>query len=251
MFFKRKFPNIESNVPFEKVSSDIYGPFDISEFKHEKSKSKAYYVTFTDIYSRLTRIYLLQNISGETIIKKLKSWICEFGPPKILISDNGKQYISKIIKKFLNSNNIKQLLIPPYSPISNGISERINKSITEGLRFNRYDKLDKIKKWVEFKINYNFNRNLGTSPNSLIDGYDFFDPHFVKKTFKKRIIRRKNSSEIKKLNTGDYVYLKNFMSKKLDKQYNRPHQIQSIGKKGNWIKLDGYENWFHIRSLKF
>ncbi|KAG0435959.1 Transposon Tf2-6 polyprotein [Dictyocoela muelleri] len=251
MFFKRNFSEIDCKIPFERVSTDIYGPFEIHDFEHDKSKSKAFYITFTDIHSRLTRIHLLENITGEIIKRSFQTWISEFGRPKFLISDNGRQYTGKIFSKFLNSNDIKHLKIPPYSPISNGISERINKTITEGLRFNRYKKLETIKEWIEFKINNNFNRNLGASPNCIIYGYDFYDPHYTKKTFNKKITKNQNFKITKKLNVGDYVYLKNFMCKKLEKQYHGPYKIQLLGKKLKWVKLEGCNSWFHIRALKF
>ncbi|KAG0440983.1 hypothetical protein DMUE_1377 [Dictyocoela muelleri] len=99
-YSRKCFSKIESSTPFEKISTDIYGPFEISNFKHNLSVSKLYYLTITDIYSRFTQVYLLKKFNRNNLIKKIEIWLNEFKKPKTIISDNCKQYTSKIFGLF-------------------------------------------------------------------------------------------------------------------------------------------------------
>ncbi|KAG0423190.1 hypothetical protein DMUE_6166, partial [Dictyocoela muelleri] len=122
-----------------------------------------------------------EKLTGKSLVENFKSLIKEFGTPKFVISDNGKQYVGNDFKNFLKLQNNKHLLILPCSQISNGISEIVNKSITESLRFNKGKNLNSKKTYIEFKIIINFNRNLKTSPTCLLTGYDFHDPLNIKR----------------------------------------------------------------------
>ncbi|KAF9758211.1 hypothetical protein NGRA_3237 [Nosema granulosis] len=72
--------------------------------------------------------------------------------------------------------NIKQLSMPAYTPSSNGISERLNKTISYILSINKNCEINKVVRQAEMALNINFNRNLGISPYNLINQRNFFDP---------------------------------------------------------------------------
>ena len=59
--------NTLSNRPYEKISSDIMGPFKLS--KHDPLKP-LYIITFTDLFTRFTKIAFIDNITSKTIVKK-------------------------------------------------------------------------------------------------------------------------------------------------------------------------------------
>ncbi|KAG0441561.1 hypothetical protein DMUE_0960 [Dictyocoela muelleri] len=92
--YKKEFNQIESKKIFAKISTDIYtyGPFDIRKFKHEISSSKAFFITFTVVFSKYTKIYLLKSITGKNIVNKLRLLFEKFKKPDTLISDNRKSY---------------------------------------------------------------------------------------------------------------------------------------------------------------
>ncbi|KAG0434628.1 Transposon Tf2-6 polyprotein [Dictyocoela muelleri] len=114
---------ISTNKPLEHISSDIYGPFDGNMFKNSRNINKLFIITFTDRCSRFTRIKFISEISAESMQKAFnEEWLNHFIPPKTILSDNGKCYISQSSKEFFNSNKIKQILTSPFNPTGNSIS---------------------------------------------------------------------------------------------------------------------------------
>ncbi|EQB61806.1 pol polyprotein, partial [Vairimorpha apis BRL 01] len=87
----------------ERISMDIYGPFETSDFKNGDVNEKEYILSITDVYSR------------------------------IAISDNGKQFDNIDIRNYYNSKDIKQILVPEYTLSSNKkeVEDTLNKTTTE------------------------------------------------------------------------------------------------------------------------
>jgi transposase InsO family protein len=54
--------------------------------------------------------------------------------PKSFRTDNGGEYISNELKDYLKQKGIVHQYIPPYCPESNGVAERLNRTIGESLR---------------------------------------------------------------------------------------------------------------------
>ena len=48
---------------------------------------------------------------------------CDFGFPKIIQSDNGTEFVNKIIKAIVETATIDHQLITPYHPWANGLAE--------------------------------------------------------------------------------------------------------------------------------
>ena len=110
----------------EILSSDILGPYYSYEFKEKFETPKTFIITLTDILTRFTRLQLLEKIDSISIIPIFRSWSNEFGRPKKIISDRGKQYLSRPFKDFLNSENVQYVPTMAYHPEGNDISERVN-----------------------------------------------------------------------------------------------------------------------------
>lgn len=116
------------------VSSDIVGPILTEDFDTNLEQKKFYLILFTDIYSRFTKVYILNKKNGKEICNKIKMFIKNYGKFKYFVSDNGKGYTSKNISDYFKRLNIKHNLVPSYTPSSNGISKRLNKTINDVLR---------------------------------------------------------------------------------------------------------------------
>lgn len=93
---------------------------------------KLYKVTFTDDFSRKTRIYYL-NHKDEAfeMFKEFKALIENQKGKKIKIfrSDNGGENTSKEFIDFCEKEGIKKETIVPYTPEQNRVAERNNRSI--------------------------------------------------------------------------------------------------------------------------
>ena len=63
-------------------------------------------------------------MTANVTIELLRKTFSNFGLPSELVSDNGPCFIAKEFKSFLVSNKIKQTLVAPHHPQSNGAGER-------------------------------------------------------------------------------------------------------------------------------
>lgn len=56
------------------------------------------------------------------------------GAPKEVITDNGSHFTAHDVNAFLEGLDIKHIFVPLYSPSSNGLVERANRLLKEGLQ---------------------------------------------------------------------------------------------------------------------
>ena len=185
-------------------------------------KKSGYILTITNIFSRITRLYFYYKIDSHAIVKGIKEWIERYGKPKVIISDNGRQYISEETKNFINYQKINYIFILIYTPSSNEISESLNKTITFVLSVNRGNKK------VEKATNINYNRNLKAALLSIIRKYDIYDSY-------KKLLKFKYPLKIKKIEyirVGDYCREKLYGAKKLEPKYSIYKEVVTVSKKG-------------------
>ena len=90
-----------------------------------------------------------------TILRQLKQII---GLPRILITDNGTNFTSKEFNRLMGDNGIEHRLTSSYHPQANGMLEKVNHILTNGLRLSLLDN-PKIK-WSTHlnKVVSNYNR---------------------------------------------------------------------------------------------
>lgn len=119
------------------IGTDIFGSFNLLKFEGEYLGDKGNFLKITDVYLKYTRIYFSEKILAEEVSKFLNNWKDHFAKPIKIISDNGPQYVIKVVRITCKIRGSDRLLIPAYYPQSNGVSERINKKIAEVLRMNR------------------------------------------------------------------------------------------------------------------
>ncbi|KAK8934097.1 hypothetical protein KSP39_PZI014574 [Platanthera zijinensis] len=111
----------------ELVHSDIAGPFETTSIGGSK-----YYITFTDDFSRKCWVYFLKEKSE--VFDKFREFKAmaekESGQPlKVLRTDRGGEYTSRLFDSFCKENGISHQLTAAYSPQQNGVAERKNLTI--------------------------------------------------------------------------------------------------------------------------
>ncbi|KAF2879124.1 hypothetical protein ILUMI_27046 [Ignelater luminosus] len=74
--------------PFDRVHVDFAGPF-----------MGTYYFTLIDAFTRWPEIHSVKNITTSTTINICNKIFSSFGLPQVLVSDNGKQFLSYEFKK--------------------------------------------------------------------------------------------------------------------------------------------------------
>ena len=101
--------------PWDRIHLDFAGPF-----------ANSMWMLLVDAHSKWVEVQNMRNNtkSGNVIIK-LRTIFSRYGLPKILVSDNGPQLISKEFEDFCVKNGINHIAVPPYHPSSNGQIESI------------------------------------------------------------------------------------------------------------------------------
>ena len=242
--------SLQSNSPFDVISSDIFGPIDLSYFNEQ---GKIYVLTFSDIFSRYSILVPLRTISGYKVTDSFqKSWLNKFPTPNKIIVDLGRQYTSNIFRLFCHSRYIKISYTNRSNPTGNSISERLNSTLANSLRCckgeNFFESLKKIEKGMQIS----YNRTLGHSPFQIIYGYSELDPYKIKrrieiKTIKEKVEKaqavnqkktNKNRRTQKEYNVGDKILVLNDRGNKMDDHWRGPYKITNIGSNGNSIEFD-------------
>jgi transposase InsO family protein len=110
--------------PNQMVQMDILGPFYI-----ENCAQKNYFISCEDDCSRKVTSDWSERKRSIDVIDVLEDYIVENGKPNKVMHDNGKQFKSKIFRRFLKKNNIKDKSIPVRYPQLQGKIEAYNKIV--------------------------------------------------------------------------------------------------------------------------
>lgn len=108
--------------PFERVHIDFAGP----------TLNKIFFI-LVDAFTKWPEVYIVKNMISHTVINVCIEIFARFGIPKILVSDNGRSFISKKFTDFLKQNGIRQRFIAPFHPATNGQAERYVQTIKNGI----------------------------------------------------------------------------------------------------------------------
>ena len=76
----------------------------------------------------------MRSTTPQSTIDQVRQWFAAYGLPEEVVSDNGPQLISQEFTDFLKQNGVKQTLVPPYHPSSNGAAERAVQILKRALR---------------------------------------------------------------------------------------------------------------------
>lgn len=88
----------------------------------------------TDALSKYPEAFIMKPRNAKETEDKLRETFARNGLPKILVSDNGPQFVSQRLRELLVKNGIKQQTTAPYSPSSNGAAENSVKTLKMKLK---------------------------------------------------------------------------------------------------------------------
>ena len=115
-------------------------------------------LTVIDEYSReCLAIVVSRQLKASDVLDKLSELFIEKGLPQYIRSDNGPEFISKKLRKWLCDNKIQTLYIEPGSPWENGYIESFNGKLRDEL-LNReiFDTLWEAQVLIErWRMEYN------------------------------------------------------------------------------------------------
>lgn len=113
------------NGPFDRVAVDVLGPFPPTY------KSNKYIIVFSDYLTRWPEVFAVNNADAETTARLfVEEIVCRHGAPRELLSDNGKNFRSNLMKEICKLTNTKKTFTTAYHPETNGLVERFNGTLT-------------------------------------------------------------------------------------------------------------------------
>lgn len=182
--------------PFEYVIIDCVGPL-------PKSKSgNQFLLTIMCLATRYPEAIPLRKITAPAVVKALLKFFSTFGLPKVIQSDQGTNFMSKLFSQVMQSLSIKHKVSSAYHPESQGSLERFHQTLKSMLR--KYC-LDSGQDWDEgvpivlFAVRETIQESLGFSPAELVFGHNVRGPL---KILKEQFMYTDSKP---KLNVLDYV----------------------------------------------
>nr|GEV17168.1 reverse transcriptase domain-containing protein [Tanacetum cinerariifolium] len=122
-------PTMHKDDPFYKWGIDIAGPFP------EGPGKVKFLIVAMDYFTKWIEAKAVATITGGQVKKFIwDNIICRFGIPGKIISDNGKQFADNPFKDWCDKLHITQRFTSVKHPQSNGLVERANRSLGEGIK---------------------------------------------------------------------------------------------------------------------
>jgi hypothetical protein len=157
--------------PNQLVAIDTMGPLlpDMFDFK--------YILVLVDAMSRYTVLYPLVNKDSKECARKLLDYVCCYGKPQQILSDNAGQFNADIISEFTKLINSEHHFTIAYSHQDNGQVERMIKEVRRRLEALTQE-IGKPSEWsvyltmVQRIINTTVNSSTGFAPATMKFGMD-------------------------------------------------------------------------------
>lgn len=125
-----------------------------------------YFVSFIDDYSRYCWVYPIKEKSS--VFETFKKWLVMVERQlelklQVLRSDNGGEYVSSEMNRFLEERGILHQKTAPYNPHQNGVAERLNRTLGDLIRSMLHHKQLPNVFWAEALMVAAYIRNRVTS----------------------------------------------------------------------------------------
>ncbi|GJS98197.1 reverse transcriptase domain-containing protein [Tanacetum coccineum] len=126
---QEKLNPITPSWPFYKWGIDITGPFP------ERPGKVKFLIVVMDYFTKWIEAKPVATITGNQVKKFVwENIVCRFGLPGEIISDNGKQFRDNPFKDWCEKLCIQQHFSSVKHPQTNGLVERANQSLGEGIK---------------------------------------------------------------------------------------------------------------------
>ncbi len=154
--------------PFEYLTIDCVGPLSPSK------AGSTYMLTVMCQTTRYPAVYPLRKITTKAVVKALSQFISVFGIPRIIQTDRGTNFTSRMFAQVLQQLRVKHHKSSAYHPESQGALERFHQTLKQLLRAycNELNKdWEEGLPWLMLAAREVVQESLGFSPNDLVFGH--------------------------------------------------------------------------------
>jgi transposase InsO family protein len=140
--------------------------YDFMSEQLENGKRVRMLVVIDEYTRECLAIDVAKKFRGQDVVEVLRYLFAVRGEPEYIRSDNGPEFASKAVKKWLEASGVKTLYIAPGSPWENGYTESFNGKLRDEL-LNRelFLHIDELRYVVDrWRMDYNHYR-----PHSSLD----------------------------------------------------------------------------------
>lgn len=150
------------------VGVDLVGPL------RESREGYRYILSVVDYFTKWPEFVPLKSKSALEVARAIFGLQCRHGVAEIHISDNGTEFVNKLMRKLLKISGTRQRVTSPYHPQTNGMVERQNRTVQEALR--KCITEQNQRNWpyylepLAYALRQKKNRATGLSPFEMIHG---------------------------------------------------------------------------------
>ena len=165
----RQVPMMERRVlsePFESLAFDLVGPF-------PKGKGGCrYLLTCVCMASKWPEALPIRSMTASAVAQGMMEIFSRVGVPLRLLSDQGSQFVGKVVTKLCSNLGIDRIKSVPYHPEGNGVVERMHGTLVAMLNKASNQGLDWVGQvpFAVFALRSAPNRDTGFSPFDLVYG---------------------------------------------------------------------------------
>jgi len=127
-----------------------------------------------DAYTKFVILAPMPDETSSSVIEALMTHVfLPYGLPRLLISDGGTDFKSKLMEELLVAFGVEHRITVPYRPQSNGLIERVFRTIrpvTAILTHKARKSWDTYLPWVQLSYNSAFHNSIKTTPFELFFG---------------------------------------------------------------------------------
>ena len=166
---KQKVPMVERQVmaePFESMAMDLVGPFPVGK------GGCRFLLTVIDMASRWPEAMPLKSTTAHAVSVGLIEIFSRTGIPLELLSDQGPQFVGKVVTQLCRSLRVEKIQATPYHPETNGVVERFHSTLNAMLTKASNSGLDWVGQvpFALFALRAAPARETGFSPFELVLG---------------------------------------------------------------------------------
>lgn len=160
--------------PYERVAVDILGPLP------ETLNKNKYILIIGDYFSKWTEAFPLHNQEAQSIARVLvEEWVCRYGVPRSLHSDQGRNFESGLFKELCRLLQINKSRTSPYRPQSDGLIERFNRTLLSMLSLfvdENQMNWDRLLPYVMMAYRSSVQASTGFTPYKVLFGQEMVLP---------------------------------------------------------------------------